>query len=156
MPRGTYARLQTDGVLRSDGDLRVPRVSELVKAIAPWRPTSIVCDRFRISELQDAVGGRYPVEPRGQRWSEASADIRALRCFALDGPLSIDPRSRGLLGASLAVSRVESDQQGSMRLVKGMPSNAGRDDACVAWVAAAGARARVRPRRGGLTRSLVA
>ena len=156
VPRGTYARLVADGVLRSDGDLRVPRVSALVKAIMPWRPTSITCDRFRLSELQDAVGGRCPVEPRGQRWSEASEDIRALRRFALDGPLSIEPSSRRLLYASLAVAKIESDQQGSLRLLKNSRHNTGRDDVVVAWVAAAGARARIRPRRGGLTRSLIA
>ena len=156
VPRGTYARLVSDGVLRTDGDLRVPRVSSLVKAIMAWRPTSITCDRFRIAELHDAVRGRCPVEPRGQRWSEASEDIRALRRFALDGPLSIDPSSRRLLYASLAVAKIESDQQGSLRLLKNSRHNTGRDDVCVAWVAAAGARARVRPRRGGLIRSLTA
>ena len=44
VPHGAYARLVADGVLRTDGDLRVPRVSELVKAILPWRPTSITCE----------------------------------------------------------------------------------------------------------------
>ena len=156
VPRGTYARLVADGVLRTDGDLRVPRVSALVKAIMPWRPTSITCDRFRINELEDAARGRCPSKPRGQRWSEASEDIRALRRFALDGPLSIEPSSRRLLAASLAVAKIESDQQGSLRLIKNSRHNTGRDDVVVAWVAAAGARARVRPRRGGLTRSLLA
>ena len=155
-PRGAYARLAADGVLRSDGDLRVPRVSALVKAVMPWRPTSITCDRFRLAELRDAVRGRCPVEPRGQRWSEASEDVRSLRRFALDGPLSIEPSSRRLLSASLAVAKIESDQQGSLRLLKNSRHNTGRDDAVIAWVAAAGARARVRPRRGGLTRSLIA
>ena len=120
------------------------------------RPMSITCDRFRLSELQDAVGGRCPVEPRGQRWSEAAEDIRSLRRLALDGPLAVEERSRHLLAASLAASKVESDQQGSLRLTKSSSTNAGRDDVVVAWVGAAGARARVHPRRGGLVRSLVA
>ena len=102
------------------------------------------------------MGGRCPVEPRGQRWSEASEDIRALRRLALDGPLAVEERSRHLLAASLAASKVESDDQGSLRLIKSSSKNCGRDDVVVCWVAAAGARARARPRRGGLIRSLIA
>ena len=156
VPTGTYCRLIADGVLTTDGDLRVPRVKTLVDKMLAARPRSITCDRFRLSELQDAVGGRCRVEPRGQRWSEASEDIRALRRMALDGPLSVEERSRHLLAASLAASKVESDDQGSLRLVKSSSTNSGRDDCVVSWVGAAGALARVRPRRGGLIRSLVA
>ena len=156
VPRGTYHRLVADEVLTTDGELRVPRVKVLVDKMLKLRPMSITCDRFRLSELQDAVGGRCPVEPRGQRWSEAAEDIRSLRRLALDGPLAVEERSRHLLAASLAASKVESDQQGSLRLTKSSSTNAGRDDVVVAWVGAAGARARVHPRRGGLVRSLVA
>ena len=51
---------------------------------------------------------------------------------------------------------IESDQQGSLRLIKNSRHNCGRDDVVVAWALAAGARARIRPRRGGLIRSLIA
>ena len=156
VPRGTYAKLVSDGVLKTDGDRRVPRVSELLRMIRSWRHTHIVCDRFRLSELKDAAGGSYRIESRGQRWSEASEDIRALRSAALDGPMSIALRSRSLIAASLAASKVESDQQGSLRLIKSSNSNTGRDDLCVAWALACGARARAPIRQGGLTRSLVA
>ena len=156
VPTGTYHRLVADGVLTTDGDLRVPRVKTLVDKMLAARPRSITCDRFRLSELQDAVGGRCPVAPRGQRWSESAEDIRALRRLALDGPLAVEERSRHLLAASLAASKVESDDQGSLRLVKSSSTNSGRDDVVVAWVGAAGALARVRPRRGGLIRSLIA
>ena len=156
VPGGTYHRLVADQVLTTDGDLRVPRVKVLVDKMLAARPRTITCDRFRLSELQDAVGGRCRVEPRGQRWSEASADIRALRRMALDGPLSVEVRSRHLIAASLAASKVESDDQGSLRLIKSSSTNSGRDDVAVAWVLACGARSRVPVRRGGLTRSLVA
>ena len=156
VPTGTYHRLVADGVLTTDGDLRVPRVKTLVDKLLAARPRSITCDRFRLSELQDAVGGRCRVEPRGQRWSESSEDIRSLRRMALDGPLSVEARSRHLIAASLAASKVESDDQGSLRLIKSSSTNSGRDDVVVAWVGAAGALARVRPRRGGLIRSLIA
>ena len=156
VPGGTYHRLVADQVLSTDGDLRVPRVKVLVDKMLSARPRSITCDRFRLSELQDAVGGRCRVEPRGQRWSEASADIRSLRRLALDGPLSVDLRSRHLLAASLAASKVESDDQGSLRLTKSSSTNSGRDDCVVAWVGACGASEREPVRRGGLTRSLIA
>ena len=155
VPRGTYSRLAASGVLTTDGNLRVPRVSTLVDKIMKWRPTSITCDRFRLSELEDAVAARAPVLPRGQRWSEASEDIRSLRRQALDGPLSVEESSRGLLAASLAAAKIESDQQGSLRLIKSSRSNCGRDDAVVSWVLAAGARDRVPVVRGGFTRSLL-
>ena len=93
VPTGTYHTLVGDGVLTTDGDLRVPRVKVLVDRMLQARPRTITCDRFRLSELQDAVGGRCRVEPRGQRWSEASEDIRSLRRMALDGPLSVEARS---------------------------------------------------------------
>lgn len=155
VPSGTYARLVADGVLSTDGDRRVPRVSVLVDKLMKWRPTSITCDRFRLAELEDAVAARVPVLPRGQRWSEASEDIRSLRRQALDGPLSVDESSRGLLAASLAAAKIESDQQGSLRLIKSSRSNCGRDDAVVSWVLACGARDRVPVVRAGLTRSML-
>ena len=65
--------------------------------------------------------------------------------MALDGPLSVEPASRGLLTASLAVAAVKSDDQGSTRLVKRDPNNStGRDDAAAALVLAAGAWSRRR------------
>ena len=78
-----------------------------------------------------------------------------LRRQALDGPLSVEESSRGLLAASLAAAKIESDQQGSLRLIKSSRTNCGRDDAVVSWVLAAGARDRVPVVRGGLTRSLL-
>ena len=155
VPRGTYTRLVSDGVLTTDGELRVPRVSVLVEKVMQWSPISISCDRFRLSELEDAAAGRVPVLPRAQRWSESSADIRSLRRMALDGPLSVDESSRHLLAASLAASKVESDTQGSIRLVKATRTNCGRDDAVASWVLACGARDRVPTTRPGLTRSLL-
>ena len=118
------------------------------------RPISLTCDRFRLAELQDAAAARCAVLPRAQRWSEASEDIRALRRMALDGPLSIEKRSRHILMASLAASSVESDAQGSLRMIKSSTANTGRDDVVVALVNAAGARDRV-PVASGLRRSLL-
>ena len=142
VPQGTYARLAAAGVLTTDGDRRVPRVEVLLDRVMAWRPVGIVCDRFRLAELQDAARGRVPIAPRVTRWSEASDDIRALRRLALDGPLSVAPASRGLLAASLAAAAVKNDEQGSVRLTKSGSNNTARDDVAAALVLAAGAHAR--------------
>ena len=146
VPRGTYARLVEGGALTLAEGLRVPKVSQVVDAIREWRPTVIVCDRFRLPELHDARPG-CPVGPRVARWSEQSEDIRALRRFALDGPLTVAPGSRGLVGASLAVAMVRHDDAGNVRLVKRGTNNTGRDDTAAALILAAGARSRIRPPR---------
>ena len=142
VPAGTYTRLADAGVLQTDGERRVPRPEALMGHILSWRPEVIICDRFRLPELQDC---RVPVPiiPRVTRWSEAAEDIRALRKYALDGPMSVAPRSRALIEASLAVAEVKNDDQGSTRLVKRDPSsNSARDDVAAALTLAAGAVSR--------------
>ena len=47
VPTGTYHRLVADGVLSTDGDLRVPRVRVLVDRMLQARPRTITCDRFQ-------------------------------------------------------------------------------------------------------------
>ena len=153
VPRGTYQRLAASGVLTTDGDRRVPRVSALVERVMTWRPSVIVCDRFRLGELQDAVRGRVPVVPRVQRWSDSSEDVRACRRLSLDGPLAIAHESRALLSASLAVAKVESDTSGNVRLTKRGTNNQARDDVAAALVLAAGRH--TRRRRGGVLRSML-
>ena len=153
VPRGTYQRLAASGVLTTDGDRRVPRVSALVERVLTWRPSVIVCDRFRLGELQDAVRGRVPVVPRVQRWSDSSEDVRACRRLSLNGPLAIAHESRALLSASLAVAKVESDTSGNVRLTKRGTNNTARDDVVAALVLAAGRH--TRRRRGGVLRSML-
>ena len=141
---GTYQRLVDAGVLFLADGLRVPKVSTLVElAFDSWgAPAGFSCDRFRLHELQDATGGRWPVEPRVARWSEASADIRELRRLALDGNLSVDERSRPLLAWSIASAAVENDDSGNCRMIKRGSNNLGRDDVAAALVLAAGSLAR--------------
>lgn len=59
-------------------------------------PVLVLCDRFRSPELADLVGSAAPIESRTTRWSEAGADIRALRQLAGDGSLSVVESSRAL------------------------------------------------------------
>ena len=146
VPRGTYQRLADQGTLTTDGGRRVPRVSVLADLVRQWRPELVICDRFRLAELQDAGAGLRLV-PRVCRWSEASEDIRALRRSAADGPLSVEKGSRGLLAASLAVALVKTDDQGGVRLAKRGTNNQARDDVAAALVLAAGAVSRAPVRR---------
>ena len=140
---GTYQALVDAGTLVVDQGLRVPRPSLLVDYIcSAWRPRVVVCDRFRLNDLFDASKGRVRVSGRVTRWSEATADIRALRKQCKDGPLNCDPGSRKLIEASLLVSTVKSDDGGSMKLVKSK-ANTARDDVCAALLLAAGAVARL-------------
>ena len=151
VPAGTYRVLVESGALRLATGLRVPHPGQLWELVLDtWgKPRFVVCDRFRLSELADAVGGRVPVIPRVTRWSDAAADIRALRKMAKDGPLAVVERSRPLMVASLAKAAIKNDDQGSFRLVKMDPANnTSRDDVAAALVLASGAVSRL-PKSAG-------
>ena len=138
VPKGTYQALHRSGRLHVAEGLRVPEPRQLIDLTRSIRPEVIVCDFFRLNELRD-TRPPAPVVTRRMRWSEASEDIRAARKIALDGPLSVDPASSELIEASLAVTTVKSDDQGSMRLWKADGTrNTARDDVAAAFVLAAG------------------
>lgn len=148
VPAGTYRRLAETGALRVAEGLRVQPPSALHRAaVDAWgRPETLLCDRFRLPELQDAVNGT-PITPRVARWSEASEDIRALRRMAADGPLACEEGSRALLAASLSAAMVKNDDAGNVRLVKRGTNNQARDDVAAALVLSAGALARALARQ---------
>ena len=139
VPKFTYQRLVDSGRLLIAEGLRVQPPSQLVDAIlAEWgKPVRVVCDRFRLSDLEDCKSG-IRIEPRISRWSESSEDIRALRKIAKDGPLSVDRDSRLLLTASLATAAVKNDDAGNVRPVKQTSGNTSRDDVAFALMLAAG------------------
>ena len=149
VPSGTYRMLADAGVLRIAEGLRVQPPAGLVRAVqSAWgRPEMIVCDRFRLAELQDAAG-LIPLVSRISRWSESSFDIRALRRIATDGPLSVAPESRALLIASLSAAQVRPDDAGNVRMVKDGTNNTARDDVAAALVLACGAWERSLSRPG--------
>ena len=64
VPAGTYRHLVDSGLLTLSPGKRVPDPAELIERIMPLDPLAIICDRFRISELLDAVKGRCRVIPR--------------------------------------------------------------------------------------------
>ena len=141
VPSGTYRKLYDRGTLKVADGLHVQPPGQLWETIcARWGvPVSVVCDRFRLGELQDAVQGSTRIEPRVTQWSTASADIRALRRIARDGPLSIVEAARPLLVASLSAALVKNDDAGNSRLVKRSRDNRARDDVAAALTLAAGA-----------------
>lgn len=150
MPRGLYRKLHRDGVLLVDEGLRVSRPSVLIDHLLGLRivPAAVYCDRFILGTLKDVVRGRWPVNPRVTRWSEATEDISAFRKLVADGPLSVARECRGLAAVSLSQATVASDDQGSVRLQKRRHGRS-RDDVAVAGVLAAGALVRElgRPQR---------
>lgn len=140
VPSSTYSRLVEAGALKVAHGLRVQPPKQLVDMIlTKWgRPVSVTCDRFRLNELADCARG-LPLRPRVSRWSESSADIRALRKVVRDGPLSCEESSRLLVLASLSAAQVKNDDAGNVRLAKRGTNNEARDDVAAALVLAAGA-----------------
>lgn len=152
VPQHTYQKLKDSGLLRVAEGLKVQPPAQVWAMVKEaWgKPQLLVCDRFRLAELEDATRReRARLEPRVSRWSEAAFDIRSLRQMALDGPLSVDVDSRALLGVSLSGSMVRNDDQGNTCLVKDGTNNQARDDVAAALVLAAGAMAR-KPKRTGI------
>ena len=140
MPPTTYSRLYDAGALDVADGLRVQPPALLWQAIVDaWgTPARVICDRFRLSELLDVIGGACHVEPRVWRFSEASSDIRVLRRIVRDGPLSISGPAADLIEASLAAATVKNDDAGNTRLIKRSTDGAARDDVAAALVLAAG------------------
>ena len=151
VPKGTYQTLLDVGALEVAEGLRVQPPSQLIEAIQDrWgTPRAIVCDRFRLADLQDSARG-IRVEPRKTVWSDSSADIRAVRKLTRDRGLAVAEDSRLLIAASLSVATVQNDTSGNSRLVKSK-NNTARDDVAAALALAGGAHERflARPTGGG-------
>ena len=142
----SYQRLVEVGALTVAEGKRVPEVRHLMDTIRAWGPSVILCDRFRHSEVLDSDPPCI-VSPRVSRWSSSTQDITHLRRLAGDGPLSVAPGSRSLIGASLAVSTVKNDDSGNVRMTKS-GQNTARDDVSAALILAAGEWARRRRSEG--------
>ena len=145
VPPGTYVKLAERGLLQvADGFMVPPPIMLWDFIREKWGlPMGIVCDRFQLTQLQQAVAGQVPIAPRMTRWSESSEDIKALRGLTRDGPLAAEEESRPLLAASLSVARVKNDDSGGTRLVKMGFANTARDDVAAALVLAAGKYQRI-------------
>ena len=96
-------------------------------------PSRSSANRFRLAELRDTVGNSCAIEPRVTQWSSSSADIRALRKLARDGPLSVDPVSRNLLVVSMSAAHVENDKAGNVSLTYPESTEGGRLVSILKW-----------------------
>ena len=141
VPSGTYRELVNDGRLLVADGLNQPEPDQLLSAVLDlWGPPAcVVADRFKAGALQDAVGGRWPVEFRIMRWSEQTEDVDGIRKLARDWCIGVDEESRRLLAFSIATALVEPDTSGNVRLKKRGTHNTSRDDVAAAFVLAAGA-----------------
>ena len=102
VPSGTYRELVNDGRLLVADGLNQPEPDQLLSAVLDlWGPPAcVVADRFKAGALQDAVGGRWPVEFRIMRWSEQTEDVDGIRKLSRDWCIGVDEESRRLLAFS--------------------------------------------------------
>ncbi|MCY4300950.1 MAG: hypothetical protein OXC68_04320 [Aestuariivita sp.] len=142
VPFGAYQKLIDEGLLIvADGQKQPPAfmiVQEIARRFGSY--VLAVSDLFRFHELEGA--GLGAGEVRRTRYSEADADIRALRRAALDGMLSVD-ESANLFGESLAATMVIENKHGNLEMQKKGKHNQGRDDVSAALKLAAGAAERL-------------
>ena len=137
--RGLYSALRASGRLIVDEGRRVPRLDRLFDHLQAVgiTPASVVCDRFRVGEVGDAIRGRWPLATRTTRWSESTEDVGALRTLAADGPLACEEASRPLLRVALSEAECEEDNSGNLRPRK-RRGDRSRDDVAIALTLAAG------------------
>ena len=161
---GLYRECYRRGELLTLGRRSVDVDALLAATLARFgRPVAVVADRWRESELRDALErARIPLAsfvPRGMGSRDGGEDVRAFRRACADG--RVTPTPSLLLRSSMAESRTVSDPAGNAKLSKG--SQGGRrlrardDAACAAILAIAeGVRRyqqrpqRVRPLRTAL------
>ena len=135
-------RLHDAGELLLIGD-RVVDLSEFVDhVVGEWGlPVAVVADRWRQSELQQALdavgvpGGEFCA--RGMGWRDGGEDVRQFRGAVLSGELSANPSL--LLRSALREARTVSDKSGNAKLSKGAAGGRrlrARDDAAAALVLA--------------------
>ena len=135
------------------------RAVDLPKLIAAGldrfgRPSAIAADRWRESELRDALqAARVPVTrliERGQGFKDGGEDVRAFRKAALEGRIA--PVESLLMRSAMAEARIAMDPAGNCKLTKtavGGRRMRARDDAVAAAILAVsiGTRKNAMPRR---------
>ena len=131
-----YARMYDEGGIRLHPG-HVPAVDEmLAEALEQYgTPSVIVCDRWRLGELTDAlikIGANVPIVTRGQGFKDGAEDVRAFRKAVLSGDVSV-PRAL-TWRVTMAGSRVETDAAGNAKLSK--KSQRARDDLAAAAIIA--------------------
>ena len=143
---------------------RAVDVSALLQAALSLfgRPAGVCADRWRESELRDALDlARVPQAAfisRGQGYKDGGEDVRAFRKACAGG--SVTPLPSKLLRSAMAEARTISDPAGNSKLAKsseGGRRQRARDDAAAAAIlaVAAGTRQPKRTRGRGLRTAIV-
>ena len=138
---GLYKAMEKRGELLTLGGQVVP-VDELL-TVASERldyPARIVCDRWRIGELSDAMTKAAllaPIIRRGQGYRDGAEDVRLFKTAALTG--RVIPRPQLLVRSALGEARLITDPAGNAKIAKateGGRRRRARDDAAVSTVLA--------------------
>lgn len=140
--QGLYQKMHRRKELYLSGKYVVSIAELLHKALELWGiPMSIVCDRWRIGELQEALSDvNFPatlLDTRGQGYKDGSEDVRLFRLAALNGRVKV--KENLLLLSSINEARVISDPAGNVKLSKsseGGRRSRGKDDALAAVILA--------------------
>lgn len=153
---GLYVEMARAGELITSRG-RTARIARLLREVRErWGlPSGITADRYRESELRDALDDAgWPVLPlmmRGQGYRDGSEDVRGFRRALLEGHV-VPVRSLGMR-AALAGARVVGDPSGNIKLARsseGGRLSTHRDDlAAAAVLAIASAAIRLTEPLGG-------
>lgn len=138
-----YERMRERGELVTVGG-RTVDVAELIEiAVAEFGvPERVACDRWRLSELEDALDAagltNVPIVLRGMGFKDGADDMRRFRRAAIEGKIKT-PESL-LLRSAVAGAVVVSDPAGNVKLAKSKESSERRqnhrDDALAAAILA--------------------
>ena len=142
VPEGLYTRCEHEGTLCTLGGRTVPVEALLEMAVERFgRPAAIVCDRWRIGELVDAIsalGLDVPLVSRGMGFRDGAEDVRRFRTAILEG--MVRPTASLLLRLAMREAVVVTDPAGNAKLAKateGGRRRRARDDAVAAAILAA-------------------
>ena len=138
-----YLDMASRGELMQAGR-RVSDVRALLReALRRWgRPLAVVCDRWRIAELRQALEAvRFPLGAalveRGQGFKDGGQDVRDFRAAVLAD--QVRPERSLLLSAAMAEARAVGDPAGNWKLAKNRQGGRraqARDDAAAAAILA--------------------
>ena len=137
VPEGLYTRCEHEGTLCTLGGRTVPVEGLLELSVERFgRPAAIVCDRWRIGELVDAIsalGLDVPLVSRGMGFRDGAEDVRRFRTAILDG--MVRPTASFLLRLAMREATVMTDAAGNSKLAKATEAGRrrrARDDAVAA------------------------
>ncbi|MCC3244215.1 phage terminase family protein [Methylocystis sp. WRRC1] len=142
---GRYVEMRDRGELSTLGDATVPVapwLGEVMKRVAGLPIAAIVADRYKQSELGEAIdraGIRAPIVWRGQGFRDGGEDCERFRRACFDGKVKAAPSL--LLRSAFADAVTLRDPANNLKLAKARSN--GRIDAAAATVLAVAEGARI-------------